>query len=203
MNEKHNKHNVYFMGRMGGNGFLFYSNVPVKTPYSDFQGLKYGFTGTMYNSFAKKLGIVPVMVTPNETYTALERGMIDGHGASGWGVVALGYHEVVNYRIDHRFWGRGGSTTMINLDTWNNLPKHLQDLLRDEWFDTEDKVGGGYVEEKVEDERSKLIDFGVQMITFSPTDANWYVNLAHEAKWEELMEAAPESYSILREMLRK
>lgn len=41
------------------------------------------------------------------------------------------------------------------------------------------------------------------MIKFSPEDTKWYVETAKEAIWEELMKAAPESYPILREMLRK
>lgn len=63
-----------------------------------------------------------------DRYGALEQGVIDAavHGFDSATKASL--YEVTKYVIDHPF---GGTSTsmIINLDTWNSLPKHLQDVL--------------------------------------------------------------------------
>jgi TRAP-type C4-dicarboxylate transport system substrate-binding protein len=202
MIELHKKKGMYYVGRLGGDGFVWQSNKLIKDPRTDFKGLKVAVIGTMWNSFAMKLGIKPVMIMPAEIYTALERGVVEGAGAAAWGAASLRWGEVCKYQIDHPFWQTGGSTSLMSLKSWNRLPKHLQDLIKDEQLNTE-KILKKFFDEKLQGERKRLRDQGLTFIKFSPEDAQWYLDMSKEAKWEEVKKAAPGSYDKLRSMLIK
>lgn len=202
MIELHKKRGMYYIGRLGGDGFAWMSKKKVTNPRTDFKGMKFATIGTMWNTFALKLGIKPAFIMPNEIYTALERGVVDGAGAAVWGAAPYRWGEVCKYYIDHPFWQTGGSTSLMRLETWNSLPKHLQDLIIDEQISTE-KMLEKFFAEKVIDERKSLKDQGVEFIKFSPEDAKWYVEMSNLAKWEEVKKSAPNSYEKIRKMLIK
>jgi len=204
MIEVHKKQAMYYVGRLGSGGFVLWTvKKRVEEPYSGFQGLKVAASGTEFNGFLKKLGAVPTMLAAAEKYTAFERSIVDGNCAAVWGSYALGHGEVLKYCTDHPFWTRGGSSSLMRLESWNKLPKNLQDLIIDEQLNTE-KLLGPYFEKLLSEERANLTKQGVQFVKFAPADAKWYLDMSKEAKWEELKTAAsPASYSLLRDMLRK
>jgi len=202
MIELHKKEGMYYIGRLGGDGFAWMSKKMIKNPRTDFKGLKFATIGTMWLTFAKKLGIKPAFIMPNEIYTALERGVVDGAGAAVWGAASFRWGEVCKYYIDHPFWQTGGSTSLMRLETWNSLPKHLQDLIIDEQINTE-KLLPKFFGEKLVIERKSLMDQGAEFIKFSPEDAKWYVEMSKETKWEEVKKKAPNSYDKLKKMLIK
>jgi TRAP-type C4-dicarboxylate transport system substrate-binding protein len=202
MNKLHMKHGMLYMGRMRGDGFYWTSNQMVKDPRKDFKGLKFGVLGRFWNSFAEKMGIIPANVPVPERYAALERGVIDGLGVAGVGLAGMGHGEVLKYYIDDGFlWGGSGSTIM-NLKSWNRLPKHLQDIIKEEFIHFEEALPG-YMKKKREEEVRVLKKQGMKFIKFSPADAEWYVKTIHETKWEEVKKLAPDSYQKLRDMLTK
>ena len=52
--------------------------------------------------------------------------------------------------------------------------------------------------------RQKMIDGGMEMITFSPADAEWYIELSKSALWDRMKEIAPsDDYEKAREFLAK
>lgn len=202
MNQRHMKHGMVYLGRYPGGGFLFYTNKLIKDPHKDFKGLKWAVTGTMWNAFCVALGTVPTNIPPEEKYSALERNVVDGVGISTTGAISLGYQEVCKYRIDHIFWKAHGTFHIMNLNSWNKLPKNLQDLIVQEQIRLETDMPA-VITRLTAEERQKMIDKGVKMTTFSPEDARWYVNLANESKWEELKREAPDLYQPLKAMLTK
>ena len=95
---------------------------------ADWKGMKIRALGGPQTDFMKSLGAVPTTVTSSEIYTALERGIIDGaiyldHGLQAW---KLG--EVVRYLNTQPISFGHGSISM-NLKTWNNLPKDIQNQI--------------------------------------------------------------------------
>jgi TRAP-type C4-dicarboxylate transport system substrate-binding protein len=193
---------LFYLGRIPDGGFYFLSRPFISEPYTGFRGLKFGLGGTMWISFAKKLGIITNVIPIAETYTGLERGVFDGCGSNALGASPLGFGEVCKYRIDHKFWPSGNSVNLMSLKSWNSLPKRLQDILMGEQIKMENAMGPLIV--KLEEyEVGQLQKQGCKMLKFSPTDAEWYVKTAFEAKWEDIKQTAPEQYEKLREMLRK
>ncbi|MDP6179209.1 MAG: TRAP transporter substrate-binding protein DctP, partial [Desulfatiglandales bacterium] len=201
-NKLHHEHGLHLLGRLMAAGFVFYTNKLIKDPKKDFKGLKWGVTGTMWNPVCYALGITPAFVPPPEKYSAMQRGVIDGMGISRTGALALAIHEVAKYRIDHAFLKGGGAVVVMSLKAWKKLGKRLQDQLLAEFIKLEAEMDV-LLPKLIKRERGIMIKKGVKMITFSPADAEWYVNIAKEAKWKELEKLIPKYYTQFRKMLTK
>jgi TRAP-type C4-dicarboxylate transport system substrate-binding protein len=202
--EVHKKAGMYYVGRLPGEGFVITTvKKRIKNPSSGFKGLKFAVIGTMFNQFLENLGAVPVMIAPHERYTAFDRGIVDGDAGGSTSHYFMGYADVLKYSIDHRFWIPGGSSSLMRLESWNKLPKHLQDLIKDEQIKSE-KLMPGYWGKVVAKAKEKNIEKGMVYTKFSPANAKWFLDKAEETKWEELKEeASPASYSLLRDLLKK
>ena len=96
----------------------------------DLKGLKMrtpGFAGEVMS----ELGVAVTNLPPGELYTALERGTVD---AVEWVGPALdfqmGFHQIAKYYYSG--WQEPGAEVqfLINKETWEELPKDLQEILR-------------------------------------------------------------------------
>jgi TRAP-type mannitol/chloroaromatic compound transport system substrate-binding protein len=93
----------------------------------DLKGLKFrigGFGG----SIIAKLGVVPQQLAGGDIYPALEKGTLD---ACEWvgphDDEKLGFHKVARFYYYPGWWeGCGQAHNIINLASWNSLPKHYQ-----------------------------------------------------------------------------
>jgi len=201
LNSKHKPADLYLLSRLPCAGYVFYSNKKIDDPKKDFKGLKWGVTGTMWNCFCEALGIAPAFVPPPAKYSAMERGVIDGLGTSQTGAYALGFGEVSKYRIDHNFWPGCGAVTVMGLKSWEKIPKDLQDQLKEEHYQLEKDMYAIFPA-LIDKERENMVEKGVEIITFSPEDAEWYRNTAQKSKWAELKKLwSEDSYKTLRKML--
>jgi len=89
---------------------------------------------------------------------------------------------------------------LINLKTWEGIPKHLQELIMECMIDNEKnytKVMADLAEKEYQEMQQK----GMQVISFSPEDTDYYVNLAYEAGWNEVIKQSPELGPKLKKML--
>ena len=111
----------------------------------DLKGLKFrigGFAGTIL----AKLGVVPQQLAGGDIYPALEKGTIDAAEWVGpYDDEKLGFHKVAKYYYYPGWWeGCGQGHNLINLDKWNELPKHYQSAIDRGSGDTWDWVLGKY-----------------------------------------------------------
>lgn len=96
----------------------------------DLQGLKMripGFAGEVFS----KVGVNPTNIAPGELYTALERGTIDATEWVGPALdLRLGFQQIADYY--YTGWHEPATELqfLINEDSWNELPKDLQEILR-------------------------------------------------------------------------
>ena len=194
--------NFRYIGRMETN-VLF--NIGVKERIERPQELK-GLrirTAPIYDSFLKALGTVPTTINQPEVYSALERGLVDGYAFPFTDVKDLSLCEVVPYFIDHTFYEAGNILAIMNLDKWNSLPEHLQDLMLDTLIDFEP----GMVDRRTASEkesRQSIIDCGMETITFSPADAKWYRDLAYSVMKEDIKaEVDPATLAKITELTGK
>jgi TRAP-type mannitol/chloroaromatic compound transport system substrate-binding protein len=130
MNEFGKKYNVHSL--VGGNtgaqmGGWFRKEI--KT-VDDLKGLKMRIGGWAGKTL-QKLGVVPQQLAGGDIYPALEKGTIDATEWVGpYDDEKLGFHKVAPYYY-YPGWWEGGTAQhfMINLATWNALPKNYQAIV--------------------------------------------------------------------------
>jgi len=195
---------LLFLGKVPSGGMILFSRErAITNPRTDFKGMKFSGGGTMWIPFITKLGAVLTVTPIGEAYAGLQRGVFDGTGANTTAGAAQGYGEVCKYRINHPFWTGGDSSNIMSLSTWNKLPKNLQDVIMAQQLEMENTFPS-LVAGMEEYETAALIKQGCQQLTFKPEDAQWYVNTAQEAKWEEVKQKlSPDSYAKLQGFFKK
>jgi TRAP-type mannitol/chloroaromatic compound transport system substrate-binding protein len=130
MNEFGKKYNVHSL--VGGNtgaqmGGWFRKEI--KT-VDDLKSLKMRIGGWAGKTL-QKLGVVPQQLAGGDIYPALEKGTIDATEWVGpYDDEKLGFHKVAPYYY-YPGWWEGGTAQhfMINLPTWNELPKNYQAIV--------------------------------------------------------------------------
>lgn len=202
MVEIHKGKGLMYLGRMQAVAPLgiLCTNIRVKKP-KDLAGQKIRSV-VIYDAFVKELGAVPVTIPGHEIYTSLQRGVVDG---SIWplagGFTSLGYHEVIKYIVDHPFY-QLPTVALVNLDVWNKLPKDAQNLLLDTVKENERTIGKYYMALH-ETELQKAQAAGLELIRFSPEDANWFLETAYRVGWANLLKKSPKNVSRLKEVSTK
>lgn len=184
----HKKINMMLLGTWLYDPFYLYVNKPVKG-IEDLKGMKMR-TAALYDRMMVKLGMVPVTVQFGETYTALQRGVVDGFGWPTIGPLEWGWLEFCKYVIDIPFYARQNALILMNLDTWNKFPKPVQDKLMEITIKFEPEMKAYFVK-AIKREKEKMAKIGVHRIKFSPEDTKKFVDAADEAFWEGLQEKVP------------
>jgi len=202
INKRYNEEIAYMLGMPDyPDVFRIYTNVKPMEPYSSFQGQKLRVAPHLL-PWVEALGASSTYVPIPDVYTALERGVIDGVGYSWYGLTDFGWHEVLKYAVDHTVYYQS-LVFLVNLDSWNKIPQDLQQIMIDTMIDTE-KWAADFHKEMAEKERQTMVDAGVEFITFSPADAEWYVKQAYDALLASIeKDASPEYFSQLRELVDK
>lgn len=202
--KEHEKAGLFYLGRQDPkNDKMFVWMVrkgtkEIKTPY-DMAGLTAGATGIWAKAFAEALGMAFVRIPTPEAYTAMERGVVDMFGFPLATHVSFGLHEVSSSIINHPFYV-SNLTIILNLEKFNSLPAHLQKLIVDVYIDTEAEQIRLLREMLVAyDDKAK--EAGIEYIQFSPSDAEWYINLAYRAERERLIKQFPDTAPMLIDMI--
>ncbi len=136
---------------------------------SDLKGLKMRIPG-LGGQVLSRAGGTAILSPGGEIYTNLERGVIDATEWIGpYHDYLMGFHKIAKYYY-YPGWHEPGSVLelIINKRSWENLPGHLQAIVRgaaarvDQWmlsrFEAENRV---YLA-KIKEEK------GVQILPFSP-----------------------------------
>jgi len=116
---------VLYMTNWGNEACLF------KTPVLSLDRLKglkvrtYGVEGDVM----KALGATPLPIAAPETYTSLERGIIDAVTSFGLRTAAgMKLHEIAPHVIDIGSGVQGPSAVVINKKLWDEFPQDIKDL---------------------------------------------------------------------------
>ncbi len=107
---------------------LAYNKKPVRT-MEDLKGMKLATGSDIGLESLKALGATETYIPAPDMYTALERGLIDGLATNWEKSVAFKECEVTRYRTDGiKFWCNA-MIIYMNWDSWNKLPKDVQDAI--------------------------------------------------------------------------
>ncbi len=192
--------NAKYLGRFhSGWGFNFYTNKKIEK-LDDFKGLNVRVM-SLYLPFTKALGASPVTVAPPDIYQAMERNIIDGFMFPAFGITGYAWHEVSKFKIEPEVF-QAEVVCVVNLDTWNKIPAHLQEIMIDaakilEYWGAADSM---WVKELDED---VLKDAGMEVIELPKKEAAAFRDLAYKTTWEHLEEQAPEYCEKLRKRITK
>jgi TRAP-type C4-dicarboxylate transport system substrate-binding protein len=197
-NEMHKKINMVLLGTWLYDPFYLYVKKPVKG-IDELKGLKMR-TAAKYDKMMLKLGMVPVTVQFGETYTALQRGVVDGFGWSTLGPKEWGWLEFTKCVIDIPFYARQNTFMLMNLDTWNKLAKPVQEklIVISTKFEPEMKA---YFEKKIDAEKQAMEKMGVQRVKFSDADTKKFLDTASDAFWEDIEKKTPEETKAIKKLL--
>lgn len=201
----HERAGMHYLGRAvpsrPDKGLLFmFINKRVEKP-EDFVGLKFGGS-TTFHGWYKATGATAVTVAPPEYHSAMERGVVDGIGTATNVALATGLAEVSKYVIDPGAY-RDNVPLVVNLDTWNRIPKHVQKLMTELMV----KYENNYEIWRDEQETMALKQVeagGTEILTFSPDVTEWFINCANEGSWTYALEQwSGELIPEMRELLTK
>ncbi|MGQ9507961.1 MAG: TRAP transporter substrate-binding protein DctP [Thermodesulfobacteriota bacterium] len=196
--ERHKKINMMPLGTWLYDPFYLYIKREVKG-IEELKGLKMR-TAAKYDKMMLKLGMIPVTVQFGETYTALQRGVVDGFGWPTIGPREWGWLEYCRFVIDIPFYSRQNTFMLMNLDIWQKLPKASQEKLVDISIKFEPEMKA-YFEKEIEKEKKKMEKLGVKRIKFSEHDTQRYIDVANNAFWEDLEKKVPEEVKILKKLM--
>ena len=181
------KYNVYLLANVGGvveGDFRYLLRKKLDKP--DFTGLK--IRGSqVYTAHVKSLGGVPVIMPLTDTYTALERGVVDGLGFGRVGVKDYSFQEVIKYVIDHPFY-TVDDTILINGNSWKKLPADIRDKVEQMGIQLEADTRKAFADQYSKEDQI-MKDLGIQFIRFSEKDAKKFRQLAYESGWEDVLKA--------------
>jgi TRAP-type C4-dicarboxylate transport system substrate-binding protein len=198
MVEQHRKINMVPLGTWLYDPFYLYVKKPI-AKLDDLKGLKLR-TAAKYDKMMKKLGIVPVTIEFGETYTALQRGAVEGFGWPTIGPRDWGWFDNTKYVIDIPFYGRQNTFIIMNLDSWQKLPKDVQAKINDITvnFENDMKV---YFEKAIANEKIEMEKMGVKRIKLSPEETKKYLETADSAFLEDLEKKMPDQVKILKKIM--
>jgi TRAP-type C4-dicarboxylate transport system substrate-binding protein len=194
--------NSKYLGMMdnGANGFSFLFNKPVTT-LDDIKGTKVRVYG-MYQSIAEAFGASPVVVPLNELYTALQRNVVEGYITPIPNLFEYMLYEVTDYLVEPWFF-QVTSATYMNLDVWNSLSQHAQDVINEEMVVQEEYVRE-VMRQDLERSYERLKDTDVIIIQLSPEDSKTLLTVTDETGWAYVFEQDNSDYSErLRPLISK
>lgn len=154
-----------------GPGILYTKNPVSKL--EDLKGLKLRCSGSIAKIVAA-LGATPVAMPQNETYDALQKGVVDGlvsplEALKGWKFAEVVKNVTQNFGSSYSL----GFFVTMNKDKWNSIPKDAQDAieqLNKEWIDKVGKAWDDFDKAGYEYGISK----GVSIAKLAPAeDARW------------------------------
>ena len=190
MNKVHQeKANAWYSWRLPHNGyFTIYLNVERTKP--DLSGLKVRTT-PIYTALIKALGGTPVSMAIDEIYTALERKMVDGYGYPVPGLSDRKLETVTKYQWGPPFYA-SPTGVWYNLDKWKSLDERQRAFLTEMAIAAEKDAYPMWQEDLKKDweVNSKA---GVQKIKFSPEDEKYFLDLAYDIGWKDVIGKAPDA----------
>ncbi len=161
-------------------------NKPIKT-MEDMKGLMCQSISPQVAGFLDTFGAAGASISPIEVYQSLEKGIVDSTLNAPGKFEEAQLWEVVPY-ITIGFVMPAHAGMSINLDVYNKMPKDVQDILVDEFYQLQlDYVG--IIIDKFEEILTNLSDNGMEI---------YYLPKAERDRWVEAIQ--PFNHSLLDQM---
>jgi len=169
-------------------------------PSGDLKGRKIRGTQT-YSGVFSFLGASPVVLPPNEIYTALEKGVVDGAAWPAAGVRDYRWNEVAKYLMRPRF-GSAAYFLFVNLDAWNKLSDAQRTTLVEEGKKIETFWDAQWLTITGNEEKSLLAE-GSQITQLGATQSAGLAAAFEHGLWELAAKTEPAGIAELREFAKQ
>ena len=174
-------HNMKILAiSIAAGGYHCFLRAPL-TPEGDWKNRKMRGIST-FHGVIQALGGSPVVIPVGETYSALEKGVVDGSCMPAAGMVDYKLYEVAKYRVEPTF-GSNNVIAAINLNKWNSLSKEAQTILTEAGIKTEIN-NIAYGEAVLKEERAELAKRGVQVARLPAAKAQLMEAAWNQSIWD-------------------
>jgi TRAP-type C4-dicarboxylate transport system substrate-binding protein len=176
----------------GGYEVLLRNPVPAS---GDLKGIKLRSTPT-YTNILRYLGASEVVMPNAETYSSLDKGVIDGTAWTAIGITSARFDEVAKFLMRPRF-GRLTELLFMNLDTWNGLSaedkaafQRAAATVQTEWANNFERL--------VKEEEDALKAKGVRITKLGDKQAAELPMVWKRGVWDAAAKKAPKEVSEIR-----
>jgi TRAP-type transport system periplasmic protein len=190
----------HYLGRLGsGSLFHIFMTKPIQK-VDEFKGVKIRVSPT-HIPFIKALGAEPVVTTPAEIYTAIERGLVAGYIQPPVVIRDLGLVPVTKYMVFPGFY-QPIIVVMVNLDFWNKLPEGLKTILTQS-MEKAEHLAIENIQNKVATELEAFKKDKIAFIQYPAAEAARFSKMADDALMEVVLKKSPEEAKRIFELTRK
>lgn len=121
---------THLLSLMGsGQGALHTADKPIRTP-ADMKGMRIRQPSVVASHVIEAVGAAPVGMPASDTYTSLQRGVIDGLAFTWQPIQAFRLDELLSHHTNIPFYNSTFVVTM-NKDKYNSLPDDLKKVIDD------------------------------------------------------------------------
>lgn len=120
------KKGIKMLGTVSSGSAVISNNKRPLIKVEDFKGLKIRSYGPMGAIALKALGAIPVVIASEETYTALQQGVIDGALTPGVVFLARKYYDIQKFVTNAGMMNATLIYLISNLSWWESLPKDIK-----------------------------------------------------------------------------
>lgn len=194
--QKENNLKVIALNSAGVDGYQIILKEPLSAN-GDWAGRKIRGTKS-YQKVIEDLGGSGVVIPAGETYSALEKGVVDGAAWPSTGILNFKWYEVANYRVRPTF-GVGIFPIFMNRDKFNALSPELQSVMVEAGKQIEKEAieSGRKVEQA---EYAKLEELGMKVTKLPAENAKKVTKAWTEAMWSQGEECCGETAVKLRKL---
>lgn len=155
-----------------------------KIEKADLTGLKIRAT-PLYDPMVKGLNGAIVRIADPEIYSAMDKGVIDGFYRPSLGLVESRLYEVAKYLVRPRF-GEMAVTLLVNVNSWDRLPKDLQDIINKSILEVEAESPATSFK-RYEASQKELLKRGMEILVLPPIEAEKFIDIWYERTWQEVV----------------
>ena len=189
IDQLHNqKTNTHFLVRSGSDMTLQFGLLKPIAKLDDLKGLSVRANPSILQ-LAKDLGMKPVNMPPSDTYTALERGVVQGHAMPAFMMRSFGVDKVTKVLLFPGFFD-APNVVIVNLDTWKKLPTHLQAFMTEQ-ADIHSHHIIDYNQAYAKKELDSYKAAGMMFLELPKAEGDKLVKIANEGMIKVTMEKAP------------
>ncbi len=203
LKEAHAKHNLlYYTEKIYPTAMI--GRKPIQK-IEDFKGYKIRSSGAIADML-RDLGAAPTLIHGPELYLSLQTGVVDGaHWGAAQGALTMKLCEVAKYYIQPNLAMSGTDVILINKDSFNALPKDLQDLLDLALKERVWRRSHEYIMGEMNALETMKKKYGVKVVTLPPEDQKKMMKVAMK-EWDKV--AAKDAFagkgiSMLKDFLKK
>ena len=155
-----------------------------------------------YTAFFKSLGASVQTAALPQIYTLMENNTVQGFGWPA-GAFVPPWVKVTKYQVEPGFY-TSPVHTLINLKTWKSLDDKQKALLTEVGmeFEKANEPGNAGLAARLEKGVATRAEAGMELITFTGSDADAWSTAADSAAWNEVFERNPEHGKALAKLFR-